>query len=216
MSILNKKPIQIMKTKNVVVSLAVAAFVVAVLSAFAPPAASKFKVDSKASSLVWTGKKLTGQHSGNVPVSAGKLVVENKVLKQGTFEIDLSNLTVTDIADKEGNAKLVGHLKSDDFFAVSKYPKATFVITSVTPKSGNEYTVKGNLTIKGKANPIEFPATIKNDGKQLTATAKIVVDRAKYDVRYGLKSFFDDLGDKVIYDEFDLDLKLVANLQAGV
>jgi polyisoprenoid-binding protein YceI len=204
-----------MKTKPI---LKVATLALAVISTFAfikVPAPSKFKVDTKASSLVWVGKKVTGEHTGTISIAAGELVAEGKTVKQGSFEIDVNSLTVTDLTDANYNAKLVGHLKGDDFFGVAKFPKATFVITSITPKEGAEYTVKGKLTIKGKTNDIEFPATINNDGKQVTANAKITVDRTKYDIRYGSKSFFDNLGDKAISDEFELNLKLVANLQTG-
>ena len=205
-----------MKTKNnfryAALALALAFFLVAFV---APPPAAKFKVDTKSSTLVWTGKKVTGQHTGAVPILSGELTLQNKLVTGGSFEIDLSALTVTDITDKDSNAKLVGHLKGDDFFNTTQYPKASFSITSVSLKSGNEYVVKGKLTIKGKTNDIEFPAVITNDGKQLTATAKIVVDRTKFDIRYGSKSFFDNLGDKAIYDDFELDLKLVAAVQTG-
>ncbi len=191
------------------------AAIFALLAFIVPPATFKFKVDTKASTLTWVGKKVTGQHTGAIAISSGEIITEGKVAKQGSFEIDVNSITVTDITDKDGNAKLVGHLKSDDFFATEKFPKAAFVIGSISPKSGNEYTVKGKLTIKGITNDIEFPATITNDGKQVLANAKIIVDRSKFDIRFRSKSFFENLGDKVIYDEFELDLKLVANLQTG-
>ena len=187
------------------------AAVFAFLAFIIPPPASKFKVDTKASTLTWLGKKVTGQHTGTIGISSGELIGEGKSIKEGSFEIDVNSLTVTDIADPSSNAKLVGHLKADDFFGVSKFPKATFVISSISPKSGNDYTVKGKLTVKGKTNDIEFPATITNDGKKVTANAKIVVDRTKFDIRYGSKTFFENIGDKAISDEFELTLKLVAN-----
>jgi polyisoprenoid-binding protein YceI len=187
------------------------AAVFAFLAFIIPPPASKFKVDTKASTLTWLGKKVTGQHTGTIGISSGELIGEGKSIKEGSFEIDVNSLTVTDITDKDSNAKLVGHLKADDFFGASKFPKATFVISSISPKSGNDYTVKGKLTIKGKTNDIEFPATITNDGKKVTANAKIVVDRTKFDIRYGSKTFFENIGDKAISDEFELTLKLVAN-----
>lgn len=192
------------------------AAVFAFLAFIIPPPASKFKVDTKASTLTWLGKKVTGQHTGTIGISSGELIGEGKSIKEGSFEIDVNSLTVTDIADPGSNAKLVGHLKADDFFGVSKFPKATFVISSISPKSGNDYTVKGKLTIKGKTNDIEFPAAITNDGKKVTANAKIVVDRTKFDIRYGSKTFFENIGDKAISDEFELTLKLVANQQAGI
>ncbi len=202
-----------MKTKTIFSLAVLALFAITFFSFTEPPAPAKFKVDPQASSLTWTGKKVTGQHTGTISLASGELTTEGKLVKEGNFEIDVKSITVTDITDKDGNAKLLGHLKSDDFFGVEKFPKASFVITSISQKAGNDYTIKGNLTIKGKTNEIEFPATILNDGKKITATAKITVDRSKYDIKYGSKSFFDNLGDKVIYDDFELDLNLVANLQ---
>lgn len=48
------------------------------------------------------------------------------------------------------------HLKSDDFFAAATHPKLSFVSTSFTHKSGSEYVLKGDLTIKGNTNPVEL------------------------------------------------------------
>jgi len=205
-----------MKTKSIF-NIGLALIFVSSLFAFTnPPATTKYKVDTKSSTLVWTGKKFTGQHTGNVQLSSGELVAEGKTVKQGNFEIDLNTITNTDVTDANYNAKLVGHLKNDDFFGVDKFPKASFVVSSITPKAGDDYLVKGKLTIKGITNDIEFPATIKNDGKKLNATAKIIVDRSKYNIKYNSSSFFENLGDKVIYDDFELDLNLVAHNQSGV
>jgi polyisoprenoid-binding protein YceI len=203
-----------MKTKPVLV-LSLLAVAITLFSFIAPPAAVKYKVDTKQSTLVWTGQKVTGKHNGTVPVTSGEFTAEGSKIKDGSFEINVASLTVTDLTDAESNAKLTKHLKSDDFFGVEKYPTANFVVTSVTPVSGNEYTVKGKLTIKGKTNEIEFPATVTTEGKSVIANAKITIDRTKYDVRYGSKTLFDNLGDKYIYDEFVLDLKLVGVPQTG-
>ncbi len=204
-----------MKTKPVL-NIATVLLLVTSLFAVANPPATKFKVDTKASTLVWTGKKFTGQHTGNVQLSSGELTTEGKTVKQGNFEIDLTTITNTDVTDPNYNAKLVGHLKNDDFFGVDKFPKASFVVSSITPKSGDDYLVKGKLTIKGITNDVEFPAVIKNDGKKLNANAKIIVDRSKYNIKYNSSSFFENLGDKVIDDDFELDLNLVAHIQSGV
>jgi polyisoprenoid-binding protein YceI len=179
------------------------------LSSFLETATEKFQVDTKASTLTWTAKKVTGSHTGTVPLAAGEFSVDGKNIKSGTFEIDLASLTVTDITDPKSNAKLVGHLKSDDFFSTEKFPKAVFVLTTATAKSEGAYALKGNLTIKGITKEIEFPATLVREDKKITATAKITVDRTLYDIRYRSKNFFENLGDKAIDDEFTLDLKLV-------
>lgn len=178
-------------------------------------AANTLKVDTQKSSLTWNGKKVTGEHSGNVKLQGGTLQVDNGKLTGGEVTIDMASLSNTDLKDAGYNAKLVGHLKSDDFFGVEKYPTATFRITKAEPianaKAGeSNYTITGDLTVKGKTNPVTFPAQVKVSGNKAEAKAKVTIDRAKYDVKYGSKSFFDNLGDKVINDEFTVDLDLVA------
>jgi polyisoprenoid-binding protein YceI len=188
-----------------------------VLSSFLEPAAiEKFQVDTKSSSLLWTGKKVTGEHTGTVQLSSGDFKLEGKSISEGNFEIDLSTITVTDITDKDANSKLVGHLKSDDFFSVAKHPKAKFVLSSATSQTPGEYLIKGNLTIKGISNEIEFPATIIRADKKFTATAKINIDRTKYDIKFRSSNFFENLGDKAIDNNFVLDLKLIATPQKGI
>lgn len=173
--------------------------------------AISFKVDPGQSKLTWLAKKVTGEHAGTIQVRSGSLDVDNNVLKGGSFELDTKTITVTDIEDKENNAKLLGHLKSDDFFAVEKFGTAKFVITSAQSKGSGLYQIKGNLTIKGITNEVTFPANVTVDNNKLVAKAKIKVDRTKYDIKFRSKSFFENLGDKTIYDDFDLDIQLVAN-----
>ncbi|WP_212003947.1 YceI family protein [Chitinophaga sp. HK235] len=175
--------------------------------------ATTYQVDKNQSKLNWVGKKVTGQHSGTINVADGKLDVENNVLKGGSFSLDTRSIAVTDIKDADGNAKLLGHLKSEDFFGVEKFPSANFVITKVTPKGAGKYDITGNLTIKGITNPITFPATVAVAGNKLTAKADLKVDRTKYNIKYGSKNFFEGIGDKAIYDDFDLAVELVANAQ---
>ncbi len=168
-----------------------------------------YRVDTKESSVEWTGKKVTGEHTGHIHLKSGQLEMQGNKPTGGTFVIDMPSLSNTDLEDKEMNQKLVGHLKSDDFFGVDKHPTSTLVIKDVVAKGGNEYLLKGDITIKGITEPIEFPATIQVNGKEVTAKGNITIDRAKHDVRYGSGSFFDNLGDKMIYDEFDLAVDLV-------
>ena len=116
----------------------------------------------------------------------------------------MNTLTNEDLEDEGYNQKLVGHLKSDDFFGVEKYPTSSFEITSATKFSNGKATVSGKLSIKGKTENISFDV-VKNGSAYI---AKVDVDRSKFDVRYGSDSFFDNLGDKVIDDIFTLDIKL--------
>jgi polyisoprenoid-binding protein YceI len=175
--------------------------------------ATVYSVDNSQSSLSWTAKKVTGSHTGTISVASGKLELDNNVLKGGNFQLDARSITVTDIKDAGMNGKLLGHLKSDDFFAVEKHPSASFVITSATAKGGGNYDVTGNLTIKGITKAISFPATVTVAGGKATAKATIKVDRTKFDIKYRSNNFFENLGDKAIYDDFELDVTLVANAQ---
>ncbi|HEY9114315.1 MAG TPA: YceI family protein, partial [Bacteroidales bacterium] len=167
--------------------------------------AQEMKVDLNQSKIQWTGEKVTGEHTGMVDLKDAKLKMQNNTIVEGKFIINMSSLTNTDITDTEYNQKLVGHLKSDDFFSVEKHPTAELVIVESSAFVNNEATVKGNLTIKGITKPIEFKA-IKN-GNSLDAL--IIVDRTKYDIRYRSGSFFDGLGDKMIYNDFILKTNLV-------
>ncbi|MBB6112008.1 polyisoprenoid-binding protein YceI [Mucilaginibacter lappiensis] len=175
--------------------------------------AQNFKVDNQGSKLTWQAKKATGDHNGEVKISNGQFTSENNVLKSGTFDIDLNTITDADLIDQASNDKLVSTLKSETFFSTDKFPKANFAIVSATKTSGNQYDIKGKLTIKGITNDVSFPATLAISGKKLNATAKITVDRTKYDIKFRSKNFFENLGDKVIYDDFDLNVNLVANAQ---
>lgn len=187
---------------------------VAVIGAFAftTPKASNvnYAIDTKATTAKWVGKKVTGQHEGGISISKGNIVSDGKTVTGGSFEIDMTSITCTDLTDKEWNGKLVGHLKADDFFGVDKHPTAKFEITKATLKSGNDYDVTGKLTIKGITNEITFPAMIKMDAKAFVTIAKIMVNRTKFDIKYGSASFFEGLGDKALSDEFELNINVVA------
>ncbi|MEM6844909.1 MAG: YceI family protein [Bacteroidota bacterium] len=188
----------------------------ALISAFTLPEkeATTYTVDTKQSEITWKGEKVTGQHLGTIQLQQGSLALEDGKLTGGNFTIDMSTLSNTDL-EGEQKGKLEGHLKSDDFFGVATYPTATLRITGVEPQSGNTYQVTGELTIKDKTNTIEFPTTVTNKGDKVMASASITVDRSKYDVRYGSDSFFDNLGDQVIYDDFQLEVSLVASSLVG-
>jgi polyisoprenoid-binding protein YceI len=176
------------------------AFIFATVGLFA----QQLKVDSEKSSLKWHGEKVTGEHWGHIDLEKGWLTWENDKLTGGTFLIDMSSITNSDLEDEEYNTKLVNHLKSDDFFGVEKFPTAQLEIKSSEKFSNGKAKVKAHLTIKEITHPIEFEA--QKDGNWFMA--EIIVDRSKYDVRYGSGSFFDNLGDKMIYDDFTMTVKI--------
>lgn len=178
--------------------------------AMAAKVATSYNVDTNSSVIVWTGYKVTGKHTGTVKIKNGTLSTENGVLTGGSFEVDINSITCTDM-EGEYAGKLVGHLKSDDFLGAASYPTAAFVITKAIPQDtkGN-YKILGNLTIKGITKEVKFFANVAESNGMVNAAGKITIDRSEFNMRYGSGSFFDGLGDKTIYDEFDLQVTLVA------
>lgn len=178
--------------------------------AFTKPKTETYKVDTQKSSIEWIGRKVSGQHNGTIKVAGGELVVNGAAVKGGFVNIDMNSIAVSDLQG-EMNGKLVGHLKSDDFFSTEKNPVSKFVIKKVTPAGNDRVNVTGDLTIKGITKSLTFPATVKKDGNVVVAVAKgVKVNRAQYDVRYGSKTFFADIADKAIDDDFELAFNLVA------
>jgi polyisoprenoid-binding protein YceI len=167
-------------------------------------AQQKLGADTEKSKLLWLGEKVTGQHTGTINLQSGWLNWQDNKIVSGEFIIDMAS-----IKESEANERLEGHLKSDDFFGVVKFPTAKLVITGSTPFDKGTGVVSGTLTIKDVINPIEFKAAMQKKDDGVWFFANIVVDRTKFNVRYGSGSFFDNLGDKTIYDEFKLKVSLL-------
>lgn len=170
--------------------------------------AKDYGVNAVSSTLEWEAKKVTGQHVGAITFGEGTLQVEKKKITGGKVTVDMNTLVNTDGGGP--NKNLIGHLKSDDFFSVAKFAQATLEVKNVTFKSDNLYHFTADLTIKGITAPVEFDAEVNLTSDQVTATGTMVVNRTKYDIKYRSGSFFSDLGDKMIYDDFTLKFKLVA------
>ena len=189
--------------KKSVFSLVLAVVVGSTALASTPVEVVKKEVKTAESTVTWKGYKVTGSHYGTINLKEGALMFDGDKLTGGEFVVDMTTLISTDLAG-ESKGKLEGHLKSDDFFGVESNPTSKLVFTDVKATGKNSYQVTGDLTIKGKTNPVTFDVSVY--GNKATATMK--VDRSKYDVKYGSGSFFDNLGDKTIYDEFDLVVDL--------
>lgn len=184
--------------KNSIKTVTFAIIAIVTLS-FTTMETEKKDIKIKNSKVVWKGYKVTGSHEGTINIKSGSLSFNDGKLTGGECSIDMTTLVSTDLTG-EYKGKLEGHLKSDDFFGVEKFPTATLIFTDVKVKGKNSYNITGDLTIKGKTNPVTFEISIYGS----KATTSLKIDRTKYDVKYGSTSFFDGLKDKAIYDEFDL------------
>lgn len=167
-------------------------------------------VDTASSVLTWKGTKPTGAHNGVVMLKDGDLLVEEGILKGGEFVIDMSTITNKDMEGSEGAGKLEGHLKSADFFDVATFPTSKFVITNVEDK-GDKLHVTGNLQLKDVTKSITIPATVTTENGVTTFKSDVFnINRADFNVKYGSKSFFDNLKDKFIDDMMEMSFTVVS------
>jgi polyisoprenoid-binding protein YceI len=189
------------------------------LSAIANPPAKKagestYNVDAAASTFKWHATKVTGEHSGIAKFSKGTIITAGTVLKGAEIIVDMTTIDATDLTG-EYHDKLVGHLKSDDFFSVEKHTQAVIKVKSATAIKGaaagtNNYTIVADLTIKGITKEITFPAMVVITKDKVIVNADFNINRAQYDIRYGSSSFFEGLGDKAISDEFNVKVRVLA------
>lgn len=163
------------------------------------------KINTEKSKVEWKGYKVTGSHEGLINIASGNLSFDNDMLTGGVVTIDMTSMTCTDLSGGTAD-KLIGHLQSDDFFGVTTHPTAVLTITNVASRGkAGDYKVTADLTIKNITKQIKFDANVLNGA----ATAMLKIDRTDFDVRYGSGSFFDNLGDKTIYDEFEMDIHII-------
>lgn len=203
-----------MKKKNAIIAMAFAAILGTAFKS-GDKKGDTYKLNTEISSIEWVGKKVTGEHKGNIKISQGDLIVSEGAIAGGNVNIDMNSITCTDMQGEYAD-KLVGHLKNDDFFSTDKFPASTFEITKITPLKETKddghanYTIEGKITIKGVTENISFPAYVMIRENNLAASGEAVINRTKFGIKYGSASFIEGLGDKAIYDDFIIKFKLAA------
>ncbi|MEC9274447.1 MAG: YceI family protein [Candidatus Neomarinimicrobiota bacterium] len=178
------------------------------------PEQGLYSVGIDETELLWIGKELSTKiHTGTLNLSNGLIQVDNDKTITGNVTINMSTINVTDL---QGRAKemLEGHLRSADFFEVENFPEATLSFKSKSfNKLKNQINFEGELIIKDISNPIIFNATLLESSPYLKAKAILSFDRSKYDVKFRSGSFFENLGDKLILDDIDVNITLVTRKQ---
>ena len=170
----------------------------------------QFEVIGAKSSINWTGRKVTGAHYGTISIQSGTLNLSGGKLSSGNIIIDTTSIKILDVTDPDTNNQFAGHLFSEDFFAVERFPEATFIMSSVEQVSGDDYLITGDLTIKNITHPVSFAAEVAVTDDVISASGRFLIDRTKYNMKFRSGNFFTNLGDTLIYNEFELDLKLTA------
>lgn len=169
-----------------------------------------FEIVSSNSSVEWTGRKVTGAHNGTIGIKNGNFIFNDGKINGGNIVIDTTSIKILDVTDPATNTQFAGHLASDDFFSIEKFPTAVFDILSVKEISSSTYYLEGNLTIKDITHSAGFEAEVKNDSNSISFAGKLIIDRTKYDIKFRSGNFFKDLGDTLIYNDFELDFNITA------
>lgn len=170
----------------------------------------KFQIQQASSTVNWTGKKVLGLHTGSINIANGFIEITENTILGGEIQMDMTSIVITDIEDKKTHQDFFEHLLHDDFFSVAQFNTSKLVINESTKLDGNKHKIEGILTIKDISHPISFIASVEVFTDTLHSLGEIVIDRTLYNIRYGSGKFIDNLGDKLIYDEFVLQFKLVA------
>ena len=169
----------------------------------------KYTVDVTKSKLVWKAEKVTGGHDGHVSLKSGNVFMDHGKIAKASFVVDMNTITNDDIKSEKYSNKLVGHLKSEDFFNVKKHPEVSFDMIKATPVGNGKFDVFGNITIKGIQGVISFPMMLKESKSELEVSGTFSFDRTKFDIKYDSGSFFENLGDRAINDEVVIDFNIV-------
>jgi len=171
---------------------------------------TNFEIVSSNSNVEWTGRKVTGAHNGTIGIKEGNFILNDGKIKGGNVVINTSTIKILDVTDPATNAQFAGHLASDDFFSIEKFPTASFDILTVREVSDSIYYLEGYLTIKDITHVVGFEATLENNRNAIKLSGKLVIDRTKYDIKFRSGNFFKDLGDTLIYNDFELDFNITA------
>ncbi len=201
--------------------------------------AVSYAINTGSSTVGWMGYKPTGKHNGTIPISEGSLAVRDGKIEGGTIIMNVADIQNEDLAgDEESQGKLLGHLKSEDFFDAANFPTATFEITSVepfdtsveiveneefetdfTPATNTEnmvdqptHTITGNLTMRGTTLAVSFPAKVSMADNSISASAKFNIDRTNWGLSYGDEaSVADKAKDRFIYNTVNVSLDIKAS-----
>ena len=171
---------------------------------------TQFEINNAKSKVEWVGRKVTGAHNGTIDFKSGQLQFNDHFLSGGNLVIDTTSIKILDITDPATNAQFASHLASDDFFSSGQFPEASMEIVHAEPRENGSYHVNGDLTIKGITHPVGFDMQVNQAENNLTVSGKMTIDRTKYNIRFRSGNFFTNLGDNLIYNNFDLNFTLTA------
>ncbi len=175
----------------------------------------KYSIKPSDISIKWLGRKIVLKdftEKGSVMAKEANFEVINNKVISNVFIIDMTSILNAKAKAGDKQDRLTAHLKSADFFDAEKFPTATFIAKEFIASTTDVFTLNGDLTVKGITNKISIPITLdRKDTKFIKAKGSVELDRTLWDIRYGSDKFFDNLGDKIIDDMFNINLEIKIN-----
>ena len=169
-----------------------------------------YVVNKEESQVSWQAEKVLAEHTGKVNVKSGEFMIESGKLVSGEIVIDMATIST----DEEIEA-LENHLKSDDFFNITNYPEARLSLLSATKTTGaHDYEARAEMTIKGITNEIMLPLSLEEVDGNVVVSSNFSIDRTKWEINFRSGKFFQDLGDNMIKDEINFQVRLVGALNS--
>jgi len=164
------------------------------------------------STLQWSGANSNVKHTGHIDLKYGKIIVKNAKIS-GEFVIDMNSIKVTDLNIEEGSKILKAHLSSEDFFLSTLFPEATYSFKDILPvkipyDTAINYILEGSFTLRGLSKPLSVKSIISKSQERLILTARVELDRTKWNVIYGSSKFFKHLGMNKVFDIIVIDIRL--------
>ena len=170
---------------------------------------TQHSVDLEKSSIKWVGRKLASSHDGTIQISSGNIEMRGDEFHSAEFIVDMTTIINSDIENEKYRSKLEGHLKNEDFFNVDSFPESKLKVTNSTKLHDDKYNFKGDLTIKGITHSVDFEGKLIKAENKFSSIIQLVFDRTLWEIQYGSGKFFDDLGDRMILDDVELEIFIV-------
>jgi polyisoprenoid-binding protein YceI len=149
-------------------------FAATAIGAHAAPLEAVTDASSKVTFTAYT-KLFDAEGSLGGVKTSGTIDAENLAASRPTVTVDTRTIDT-------GSGARDKHLRTEDFFFVEKYPTATFVVTKIEPKEGDQFLVSGDMTIRDVTKKITVPSTITRG--TLKSGEKTVRVQAKFPVKW--------------------------------
>ena len=160
------------------------AFLILGLAVLAPPvqaaAPARWTVDPAASKLGFQGKMNGDVFSGTFRRWTAAIAFDPRNLAASKAEvaIDVGSAATGD-ADRDQA------MPTADWFAAQRFPKATFVTTSIKDLGGGKYQASGDLAIRGVHRPVVLPFTLAISGDAARMNGALVLNRTAFGIGQG-------------------------------